>query len=72
MKQHSILLLSLSLLTMLMSCDARKTPDQVSEHFWLGIKTKNIALVKKYSLKSSIDKDEDLKQIGDVTEYSFG
>ena len=73
MKRHSIfLLLSLSLLAMLMSCESRKTPDQVSEHFWLGIKTQNIALVKKYSLKSSIDKDEDLKQINEVTQYSFG
>lgn len=73
MKRHLIfLLLSLSLLAMLMSCGSSKTPDQVSEHFWLGIKTKNIALVKKYSLQSSIDKDEDLKKINDVTTFSFG
>ncbi len=73
MKRQSIfLLLSLSLLAMLTSCEARKTPDQVSEHFWLGIKTKNIALVKKYSLKSSIDKDEDLSQVNEFAEFSFG
>lgn len=73
MKRQSIfLLLSLSLLAMLTSCEARKTPDQVSKHFWLGIKTKNTALVKKYSLSRSIDKDEDLKQINEVTEFSLG
>lgn len=73
MKRHLIfLLLGLPLLAMLMSCSSSKTPDQASEHFWLGIKTKNIALVKKYSLRSSIDKDEDLKQIDDVTTFSFG
>ena len=73
MKQHSIfLILALPLLALLMSCESRKTPDQVGEHFWLGIKTKNIALVKKYSLKSSIDKDEDLEQINEVVEVGFG
>ena len=73
MKHHSIfLLLALPIFIMLSSCESNKTPDQVSEHFWLGIKTKNIALVKKYSLARSINDDEDLKQINDVNDVSFG
>ena len=45
MKQNPIfLLLSLSLFMMLTSCEAKKTPEEISEHFWLGIETKNIAL----------------------------
>lgn len=73
MRLHTILLLSiLSLFGLLMSCESTKTPEQVGEHFWLGLKTKNIALVKKYSLLNSIDKEEDLKQINDVSEVVFG
>jgi len=56
----------------LLSCESVKTPLQVSEHFWLGIKTKNIALVKKYSLVESIDDAEDLSQLNNVTNVNFG
>ncbi len=56
----------------LMSCQSNKTPSQVSEHFWLGMQTKNIALVKKYSLVSSVDESEDLAGFGKVSKYSFG
>lgn len=73
MKQYSFkILIILPFLFLLMSCESNKTPDQVVEHFWLGIKTKNIALVKKYSLVSSIDESESLNSINDVIEANFG
>ena len=56
----------------LLSCQSSKTPLQVSEHFWLGVKTKNVALVKKYSLVASIDKSEELDQFDNITAVIFG
>ena len=56
----------------LMSCASNKTPEQVVEHFWLGMKTKNAALVKKFSLKSSVDEEIDLNQVNEITDYNFG
>jgi hypothetical protein len=56
----------------LFSCQSAKTPSQVSEHFWLGIKTKNVALVKKYSLANSIDATEDIARFENVTNFTFG
>lgn len=56
----------------LLSCQSSKTPLQVSEHFWLGVKTKNVALVKKYSLVVSIDKSEELDQFENITVITFG
>lgn len=55
-----------------MSCQSKKTPEQVSEHFWLGMKTKNMALVKKYSLVNSINDAEELSQFENITDFSFG
>ncbi len=71
MNRHFYVLLFL-LCGVLMSCESIRTPMQVSEHFWLGIKTKNIALVKKYSLADSIDETEDLSSLENVTSISFG
>jgi len=56
----------------LSSCLSTKTPLEVSEHFWLGLKTKNIALVKKYSLVDSIGQSETVEQFKKVTEVTFG
>ena len=73
MKTHSMFLaLILTISTLLMSCESRKTPNEVGEHFWLGVKTKNIALVKKYSLNNTIDEDESLEQINKITQINFG
>jgi hypothetical protein len=60
------------LFAVLMSCQANKTPVQVSEHFWLGIQTKNSALVKKYSLSNSIDEQEDFGRFENIKATSFG
>lgn len=65
-------ILIIMLCGILLSCASSKTPSHISEHFWLGIKTKNIALVKKYSLHSSIDSTEDLAAIEKVSDVSFG
>ncbi len=56
----------------LISCQSNKTPLQVSEHFWLGIQTKNVALVKKYSLVNSIDESVDLARFENITAATFG
>jgi hypothetical protein len=54
-----------------MSCESSKTPDKVSEHFWLGMQTKNVALVKKYSLTSSIDDSEELFPFEKISSSTF-
>lgn len=70
---HAVLFIPLlALFVAQMSCQSKKTPVQVSEHFWLGMKTKNVALVKKYSLVNSIDETEDLAQFDKITDISFG
>lgn len=56
----------------LMSCQSSKTPSEVSEHFWLGMKTKNVALIKKYSLQSSIEESENLAGVDEISKYTFG
>ena len=72
-RQPHILLVSLLLVCgALLSCQSSKTPTQVSEHFWLGVQTKNVALVKKYSLVNSIDETEDLIDFENITEVTFG
>ncbi|MBL1142594.1 MAG: hypothetical protein HND53_11230 [Proteobacteria bacterium] len=72
-RSHFVLFIPLLVLTMaLMSCQSKKTPEQVSEHFWLGMKTKNMALVKKYSLVNSINDAEELSQFENITDFSFG
>jgi hypothetical protein len=72
-KHHYVFLISLLFLCgTLLSCQSSKTPLQVSEHFWLGIQTKNLALVRKYSLADSIDGSEDLAQFENITAAIFG
>ena len=72
-KHHYVFLIPLLFLcSALLSCQSTKTPLQVSEHFWLGIQTKNVALVKKYSLVNSIDESEDVAQFENVTAVTFG
>ncbi len=72
-KRHYIFLIPLLFLCgALLSCQSTKTPLQVSDHFWLGIQTKNVALVKKYSLVNSIDESEDIAQFENVTAATFG
>lgn len=56
----------------LSSCFSTQTPLQVSEHFWLGIQTENMALVKKYSLADAMDESEDITQFENVTAVTFG
>jgi hypothetical protein len=56
----------------LISCQSSKTPLQVSEHFWMGMQAKNVALVKKYSLFDSIDESEDLTEFEEITTTTFG
>ncbi len=71
-KHHIIYFTTLFIIfSMIFSCQSVKTPLQVSEHFWLGIKTKNTALVKKYSLADSIDTSEDLSQIEKIESVTF-
>jgi gas vesicle protein len=73
MNKHYIYLITILIFCgTLFSCQSTKTPLQVSEHFWLGIKTKNMELVKKYSLANSIDKTEDIAQFENVTDFTFG
>lgn len=72
-RQHNIFLVSLLMVCgALSSCQTNKTPTQVSEHFWLGMETKNLALIKKYSLVSSIEETEDLSQFEEITATEFG
>lgn len=56
----------------LLSCQSTKTPLQLSEHFWLGIQTSNMALVKKYSLTNSIDESVDLELFENISDVTFG
>ncbi len=72
-KYHYIFFIPLLFLCgALLSCQSTKTPLQVSEHFWLGIQTENVALVKKYSLANSIDEPEDIARFENVTDATFG
>jgi hypothetical protein len=72
-KYHYVFLIPvLFLFSALLSCQSAKTPLQVSEHFWLGIQTKNVALVKKYSLVNSIDESKGIAQFENVTAVTFG
>jgi hypothetical protein len=72
-KHHSIFLIPVMIMcTMLLSCQSAKTPLQISEHFWFGIKTKNSALVKKYSLASSMNESEDIEQFENLSDFTFG
>lgn len=48
------------------------TPLQTSEKFWRGIQKKNITLVTIYSESDPKIKAEDLKQLPDVTDVTFG
>ena len=72
-KYRTVFFISLLFLcATLMSCQSQKTPLQISEHFWLGMQTKNVALVKKYSLVNSIDESEDLSRFENITAATFG
>lgn len=72
-KYHTVFFISLLFLcATLISCQLTRTPLQVSEHFWLGMQTKNVALVKKYSLVDSIDESEDLVQFENISATTFG
>jgi hypothetical protein len=71
-KNNLVIFISLLMFTLLISCQSKKTPLQVSESFWLGMQTKNVALVNKYSLVNSIDESEDLTRFEDITATTFG
>ncbi len=72
-KYHYVFIISfLSVCVTLVSCQTKKTPQQISEHFWLGMKTENEALVRKYSLSSSIDETEDITQFKSITKITLG
>ncbi|HIF51667.1 MAG TPA: hypothetical protein EYQ42_09115 [Thiotrichaceae bacterium] len=72
-RYHNVFLITLLFLcSTLFSCESTRTPLQVSEHFWLGIQTKNSALVKKYSLVNSIDKSVDIEHFEKITTIAFG
>jgi len=72
-KNQTVFFISLLFLcATLMSCQSSNTPLQVSEHFWLGMQTKNVALVKKYSLVNSIEESEDLARFEKIAGATFG
>ena len=56
----------------LLSCQSSMTPLQVSEKFWEGIEKKNISLITIYSISDSGYSADDIKQLPDVTNITFG
>ncbi len=69
---YTFLIPFLFLCSGLLSCQSTKTPLQVSEHFWLGMQTKNVALVKKYSLSNSIDEPDEAALFENISAATFG
>lgn len=62
----------LMICSILISCKSSMTPLQVSERFWLGVKKKNHTLITENSVSNSVIKIEDIEQLPDITEFSFG
>lgn len=48
------------------------TPLQTSEKFWRGIEKKNITLVTIYSISDPKIKSDELRQLPDIKDVSFG
>ena len=53
-------------------CQSKLSPSEVSDKFWLGVKTANVALIKKMSAGSLDSEQVNLEALPQVKQYEFG
>ena len=59
-------------MALISGCKTPMTPEEISDKFWLGVKTKNVALIKKYSAEDTIANLDSKDTIPQVKTISFG